>query len=141
MAITGGKAAGGVTAIVGGFVGAEGAMQAGNASYAAGQVEYHQELERTHYDVKIYQRQMIAALHMQFAQAGGAGVVVGEGSPMLLAMNTLNDLEEDKAQMYRNGAKNAWKYWKTGADQFSAAQSQATGSLLAGIGKAASIMV
>jgi len=137
----GGDAAGGITAIAGGIVGAKGAMQAGKASYAAGQVEYHQELERTHYEAKVLQRQMLAALHMQFAQAGASGVAVGEGSPMLVAMHTLNNLQEDKAQIYRNGAKNAWKYWQAGADKFSAAQSQATGSLLSGIGKAASIML
>jgi hypothetical protein len=140
MAISGAKYGGGATAIVGGIVGAQGAMQAGKASYAAGQVEYHQELERSHYEAKILQRQMLEALHMQFAQAGASGVAVGEGSPMLVAMNTLNNLQEDKAQIYRNGAKNAWKFWQSGADKFSAAQSQATGSLLAGIGKAASIM-
>lgn len=138
--MTAGEAGGGALAIAGGFVSAAGHMQSGRASYDAGQMEYHQELERTHYEAKILQRQMIEALHLQFAQAGGAGVSVGEGSPMLVAMQTLNDLQEDKAQMYRTGAKNAWKYWKTGADKFSASQSAATGSLLAGLGKAASIM-
>jgi len=53
-------------------------------------------------------------------------------------MNTLNNLQEDKAQMYRNGAKNAHKLWVAGAEKFSAAQSQATGSLLSGITGAAS---
>ena len=125
-------------AVAGGVVGARGAMQAGRASYTAGQVEYHQELERTHYEAKILQRQMLEALHMQFAQAGGAGVAVGEGSPMLVAMHTLNNLQEDKAQMYRTGAKNAWKFWQAGADKFSAAQSKASGSLLSGITGAAS---
>ncbi len=140
MAISGAQYGGGATAIAGGVIGAKGAMQAGKASYAVGQVEYHQELERSHYEAKILQRQMIEAIHYQMASAGGSGVAVGEGSPMLMAMKSLNDLQEDKAQIYRNGAKNAWKFWQAGADKFSAAQSQATGSLLAGIGKAASIM-
>lgn len=120
-------------AVAGGVVGARGAMAAGKSAYAAGQVEYHQELERTHYEAKILQRQVLEQLHMQFAQSGASGVAVGEGSPMLVAMHTVNNLQEDKAQMYRNGAKNAHKFWLAGADKFSAAQSQATGSLLSGI--------
>jgi hypothetical protein len=125
-------------AIAGGVMGAKGAMSAGKAGYTAGQVEYHQELERTHYEAKVLQRQMLEALHMQFAQSGASGVAVGEGSPMLVAMHTINNLQEDKAQMYRNGAKNAHKFWVAGADKFTAAQHQATGSLLSGIGGAAS---
>ena len=124
-------------AVAGGVIGARGAMASGKAAYTAGQVEYHQELERTHYEAKVLQRQMLEQLHMQFAQAGASGVAVGEGSPMLVAMHTVNNLQEDKAQMYRNGAKNAYKFWVAGADKFSAAQHQATGSLLSGIGSAA----
>ena len=124
-------------AVAGGVIGARGAMASGKAAYTAGQVEYHQELERTHYEAKVLQRQMLEQLHMQFAQAGASGVAVGEGSPMLVAMHTVNNLQEDKAQMYRNGAKNAYKFWVAGADKFSASQTKATGSLLSGIGGAA----
>jgi len=123
--------------LAGGVIGAKGAMSAGKAGYTAGQVEYHQELEKTHYEAKIMQRQALQNLHMQFAQSGASGVAVATGSPMLVGMKVLTDLTEDKAQLYRNGAKNAQKFWMAGADKFSAAQSQATGSLLSGITGAA----
>jgi hypothetical protein len=128
----------GAASLAGGVMGAQGAMKAGKAGYKAGQIEYHQELERSHYEAKVLQRQMLEQMHMQMAQAGGAGVAAGVGSPMLVAMNTLNDLQEDQAQIYRTGAKNAHKFWMAGADKFTAAQYQATGSLLSGISGAAS---
>jgi hypothetical protein len=124
-------------AVAGGVMGARGAMAAGKSAYTAGQIEYHQELEKTHYNVKIRQREMLAAMHYQMAQAGGAGVAADVGSPLFGMMKTLNDLDEDKAQMYRTGAKNAHKLWVAGADKFSASQYQATGSLLSGISGAA----
>jgi|SaaInlStandDraft_3_1057020.scaffolds.fasta_scaffold06415_3 hypothetical protein len=125
-------------AVAGGVMGAKGAMASGKAAYTAGQVEYHQELEKTHYNVKIRQREMLAAMHYQMAQAGGSGAAADVGSPLFGMMKTLNDLEEDKAQMYRTGAKNAHKLWLAGADKFSASQYQATSSLLSGISGAAS---
>ena len=124
-------------AVAGGVIGARGAMASGKAAYTAGQVEYHQELEKAHYEAKILQRQMLVQMHYNMAATGAAGVAVGEGSPMLGMMKTLNNLQEDKAQMYRNGAKNAYKFWVAGADKFSASQTKATGSLLSGIGGAA----
>ena len=60
-------------ALVGGKVGADGAMASGKAAYNAGQLEYHQELEKTHYDAKIMQRQMLQQMHYQMAQAGASG--------------------------------------------------------------------
>jgi hypothetical protein len=126
------------SSVAGGVIGAKGAMNAGNAAYTTGQLQYHQELMKSHYQAKVLQRKMTEAMHMQMAQAGGAGVVVGEGSPLVLAMKTMNDLQEDKTQIYREGQKSAWLMWQVGADKFSAAQSQATGSLLSGIGGAAS---
>jgi len=124
-------------AIAGGVVGARGAMSAGKAAYNVGQIQYHQELMKSHYQAKVLQRQMMEAMHYQMAQAGGAGVAADTGSPLLMAMKTMNDLQEDQSQIYREGQKNAWLMWQAGADKFSAAQSQATGSLLAGLGGAA----
>lgn len=125
-------------AVVGGVVGAQGAKAAGDAQYAAGQVEYAQEKQRTHYEAKIMQRQALQSLHMNFAKAGASGVAVGEGSPMVMAMADLSNLQEDKANLYRNGAKNAQKFWQAGADGSQAAKYKATGSLLAGASGAAS---
>jgi len=127
----------GAAAITGGVVGAKGAAASGKAAYKAGQIEYHQELEKSHYEVKILQRQMLEAMHYQMAQAGGSGTAADVGSPVLGMMNTLNDLQEDKAQIYRTGAKNAHKLWVAGADKQLASQYKATGSLLSGIGGAA----
>ncbi len=127
-------------ALVGGKVGADGAMASGKAAYNAGQLEYHQELEKTHYDAKIMQRQMLQQMHYQMAQAGASGTAADVGSPLYGMMKSLNDLEEDKTQLYRTGAKDAQQLWMAGAEKFSAAQSSATGSLLAGIGGAAGAM-
>jgi len=123
--------------IAGGITGAKGAMNAGNAAYTTGQIQYSQELMKSHYQAKVLQRKMTEAMHMQMAQAGGAGIVAGEGSSLVLAMKTMNDLQEDRSHIYREGQKSAWLMWQVGADKFSAAQSQATGSLLSGIAGAA----
>ncbi|MCS5590732.1 MAG: hypothetical protein NZ824_12280 [Candidatus Thioglobus sp.] len=126
--------------IVGGIVGFAGHTKAANAAYEAGQVEYHQELERSHYEAKVLQRQMMEALHMQMAQAGAGGVAAGEGSPLVTMMSTLNDLNEDRTQILRNGAKNAWKLWNAGANEYTSQKYKATGSLLSGISGAAKAM-
>jgi len=128
------------SAIAGGISGAQGAMNSGKAAYTAGQKESHQEKERNHYETKILQRQMLEQLHMNFAKGAASGIQINEGSPMEMAMHTINNLKEDKAQMARTSAKDAQKLWQAGADQFSAAQYKATGSLLSGLSSAAGTM-
>lgn len=122
--------------IAGGIIGARGAIEAGNASYLQGQVQYGQELQRSHYEAKVLQRKMIEQLHKQFAQWGAAGVAVGEGSPVVNMMKTINDLEEDKVHILREGQKSAWLLWKAGADKQLAGQYNATTSLLSGMSSA-----
>jgi len=122
--------------IAGGIIGARGAISSGNASYLQGQVQYHQELMRSAYEAKVLQRKMIEQLHKQFAQWGGAGVAVGEGSPVVNMMKTINDLEEDRAHILREGQKNAWLLWQAGADKQLAGQYNATTSLLSGASSA-----
>ena len=124
------KAAG---SVIGGVLSARGHMESGKSSYEAGQVEYHQELERGHYEAKVLQRRMIRQIRLQKAKAGASGVEVEVGSPLLVALMTLNDLQEDRAQILRTSAKNAWKLWNAGSQEFKESQRRATGSLLSGI--------
>jgi len=133
-------AVGAAVSVVGGILGYQGHRDAAKAAYAQGQIEYHQELQRSHYEAKVLQRRMIEEIHMQMAQAGGAGVVAGVGSPLVGMLNTLNDLTEDRTQILRNGAKNAWKLWNAGSAQYSAGMYRATGSLLSGVTGGLSMM-
>jgi len=138
--ISGGQAAGGAAAIAGGIVSARGHYMNGVSAYERGQIEASQELQDTHYQIQALQRQAIEQLHYQFAQVGASGTQF-TGSNMLVAMKTLNDLEEDKTKMDRESKKRAYSLLKMGADEFNSSMNAATGSLLQGIGQAASIMV
>ena len=129
-------AAGAGLAVAGGIIGARGATEAGNAAYKQGQIQYGQELQRSHYEAKVLQRQMLEQLHTQMAQWGGSGASVGVGSPVTNMMKTINDLEEDKTHILREGQKKAWLLWQAGSDKQLASQYQATTSLLSGASSA-----
>jgi len=129
-------AAGAGLGIAGGIIGARGATAAGNAAYAQGQIQYGQELQRSHYEAKVLQRKMLEQLHTQMAQWGASGASVGEGSTVVNMMKTINDLEEDRSHILREGQKSAWLLWQAGSDKQLASQYQATASLLSGASSA-----
>ncbi len=128
-----------VASVAGGVLGYMGAQESGKAAWAAAQRGYHEEKQKAHYNAKAYQRQMIDQLHMSMAQWGASGAAVGEGSPVIQMMNLVNNLEEERSLILRGGDVASTELMITGADQWKAAQYQATGSLLKGIGGAASL--